>query len=83
MLNWILKNVPTVALFSDSSGNSRLNVLSSSINPSIYMNKNFKYLIINRILEKARKETSKRFSTMTWQGMEYLSCPNLSNHTLL
>ena len=82
VLNWILKNVPTVALFSDSSGNSRLNVLSSSINPSIYMNKNFKYLIINRMLEKARKETSKRFSTMTWQGMEYLSCPNLSNHTL-
>ena len=82
VLNWILKNVPTVALFSDSSGNSRLNVLSSSINPSIYMNKNFKYLIINRILEKARKENIKRFSTMTWQGMEYLSCPNLSNHTL-
>lgn len=82
VLNWILKNVPTVALFSNSSGNSRLNVLSSSINPSIYMNKNFKYLIINRILEKTRKETSKRFSTMTWQGMEYLSCPNLSNHTL-
>lgn len=82
VLNWILKNVPTVALFSDKTGNIRLNVLSSNINPSIYMNNNFKFLLVSRLLEKAQKENNKRFATVAWQGTEYLSCKNLSKYVL-
>lgn len=83
ILNWILKNVPTIALLCDESGNIRINVLSSKINPSIYMNKNFKFLIVQRLLEKARKENNNRFATIAWQGTEYLTCKDLSKHVLL
>lgn len=82
VLNWILKNVPTIALLCDETGNIRLNVLSSKINPSIYMNQNFKFLVVNRLLEKAQKENNKRFATIAWQGTEYLTCRDLSKYVL-
>lgn len=77
LLNWMLQNIPTVGMFCNADGNIRVNVLSSRIYPSIFLNKNFKYLILERIMERAEKEGIQRFSTITWQGREYLGCKDL------
>lgn len=77
LLNWMLQNIPTVGMFCNTDGNIRVNVLSSRIYPSIFLNKNFKYLILERIMERAAAEGIQRFSTIAWQGREYLGCKNL------
>lgn len=77
ILNWMLKNIPTIGIFSNESGNIRVNVLYNRIYPSIYMNKNFKCLIVKRVLERAKKDGILRFSTITWQNREYISCVEL------
>ncbi|MBD5456777.1 MAG: hypothetical protein HDR23_10015 [Lachnospiraceae bacterium] len=77
LLKWMLKNIPTIGLFCNEQGNVRVNVLSGRIYPSIYMNKNFKCLILERMMEKAKEDNIQRFSTMTWQGRESISCNQL------
>ena len=77
LLKWMLKNIPTIGLFCNEQGNVRVNVLSGRILPSIYMNRNFKCLILERMMEKAQKDSIQRFSTMAWQGRESISCVRL------
>ncbi len=77
LLEWMLKNIPTIGLFCNEQGNIRLNVLAGRIYPSIYMDKNFKCLILERMIEKACEDDIQRFSTITWQGREYISCDRL------
>lgn len=77
LLKWMLKNIPTIGIFCDETGDVRVNVLGKKIYPSIYMNRNFKFLIMERMMEKADTEPIKRFSTITWQGMERLACEEL------
>lgn len=74
LVNWLLKNIPTVAMFSDKTGNIRVNVLANRIYPSTFMNDNFKYLLLERILETAKDSRIQRFSTITWQGYESQAC---------
>lgn len=70
--NWMLKTIPTIAMFSSEDGNTRVNVLSNRIFPSIYMNQNFKMLLVQRIIERAQDDNIQRFSTIAWQGQEKL-----------
>lgn len=77
LLEWILKNIPTVGLFCNEQGNVRLNVLAGRIYPSIYLDRNFKCLILERMIEKAWKDDIQRFSAITWQGREYISSDKL------
>lgn len=77
ILGWMLKNIPTIGLFSDASGNYRFNVLSNQIYPSIFMNKHFKTLILKRILDKVKEENFNRVSTIVWHRMEYLGIEKL------
>lgn len=77
LLEWMLKNIPTIGLFCNEQGNVRLNVLAGRIYPSIYMNKNFKCLIMERMIEKAWEDDIRRFSTIAWRGREYISCDEL------
>lgn len=74
LVNWIIRNVPTIAILSDSTGNIRVNVLSSSIYPFIYLNENFKILILKRMVENYKKNGRERFSTIAWQKREFLAC---------
>lgn len=76
IMNWLLKNIPTIAMFCSSDGNVRVNILSSRIYPSIYMNKSFQYLILERIFQYA-EEGKQRFSTIVWQGKDFLGCRDL------
>lgn len=77
LINWMLKNMVTIAMFSDFTGNVRVNILGNKIFPSIYLNRNYKYLIVDRILQNAHDDEIGRFSTITWQGFENLSCLEL------
>lgn len=72
IMNWLLKNIPTVGMFCSNHGNIRVSIFSSRIYPSIYMNKGFKHLIMERIFKYAG-EGIERFSTIVWQGREFLS----------
>ena len=76
-LNWLLMNIPTIALFANDDGNVRVNVLGSRIPPSVYMNKNFKWLILQRMVEVQQKESIQRFSVPVWQRRECMSCCKL------
>lgn len=76
-LDWILQNIPTIALFANDDGNVRVNVLGSRISPSVYMNKNFKGLILQRMVEVQQKEGIQRFSVPVWQRRECMSCSRL------
>lgn len=77
LMNWILKNIPTVAMFCNKDGNVRINILSRRIYPSIFLNDNFKYLILERMMEKAETDGIQRFSTITWQRNENFGCGQL------
>lgn len=70
ILKWILKNIPTIALFASADGNRRINLLDVEINDSVYYDRNMKKLTIERILESSNK--IKRFSTTVWSGYELL-----------
>lgn len=77
ILNWLLKNVPTVGLFANEEGNIRVNVLANKVFPSIYMNENFKFLLLRRMMDQAEEKGSQRFSTIVWQRREQLACRKL------
>ncbi len=77
LMNWILKNIPTVAMFCNKDGNVRVNILSRRIYPSVFLNDNFKYLILERMMEKAKTDGIQRFSTITWQRNENFGCGQL------
>lgn len=76
IMNWLLKNIPTIAMFCSFDGNVRVNILSPRIYPSIYMNKSFQYLILERIFQYA-EEGKQRFSTIVWQGRDFFGCRDL------
>lgn len=77
LLTWMLKNIPTLGLFCNEQGNVRLNVLSGRIYPSIFLNKNFKQLILERMMDKAEHDRIQRFSTFVWQGREQIGLKKL------
>lgn len=77
ILNWILKNVPTVGMFANKDGTIRVNILANKIYPTIYMNENFKFLLLRRMMEKAENDGIQSFSTIAWQGKELLACKRL------
>ena len=74
LINWIIRNIPTIAMLSDGTGNTRINILSSRIYPVIYMNDEFKMLILNRMVEDFEKNRAIRFSTIAWQNRDFLIC---------
>lgn len=74
---WMGRNLPVIALFSDHSGNRRINVLSNYVFPYIYTNKNLKRLVIERIMETANEQMIHRFSTYAWQDRQYLAVKEL------
>lgn len=74
LMNWMVRNIPTIAMLSDNTGNIRINILSSRIYPVIYMNDEFKMLILDRMVEEFEKNRAVRFSTIAWQSRDFLVC---------
>ncbi len=72
IMKWLQKNIPTVGMFCSNHGNLRVSIFAPRIYPSIYMNRAFKSLIVERMFQYA-EEGIERFSTIAWQGRETLS----------
>ena len=77
LMNWMLRNIPTIAMLSDGTGNIRINILSSRIYPVVYMNDEFKMLILDRMIEDFEKSKAVRFSTIAWQSRDFLICKEI------
>lgn len=77
LMNWIIRNVPTIGMLSDDTGDIRINILGSQIYPFVYLNNNFKWLILQRMGEEYKKKRIERFSTLAWQGRQFMSCNNI------
>lgn len=77
LIAWLERNLPSIALFGEGSGNKRINVLSQYYMPYIYSNKIQKKLVLTRILENAKEKNISRFSTYAWQGKQYLGVKRL------
>ena len=73
-LKWLLRYIPTVALFMSDDGNTRVNVIHSETFPFVFMNMHTKKLILQRIMKEAESYDIQRFSIPTWQGLENLNC---------
>lgn len=73
LCKWILKNIPTVIMFSSFDGNSRINILGKKNNNCILLDKNSKYLIIDKLLEKYKEFKISRFYTIAWLEFNYIS----------
>lgn len=71
---WLLRSVPTVAIFTNESGNIRVNVLSNKTMPFLYVNENYKLLVMERMLQTWRDDGIKRFSFFSWYNHMYLAC---------
>lgn len=76
-LKWLLKYIPTVALFMSDDGNTRVNIIHGKVFPFVYVNQEYQVLVLKRILENVRKYGIQRFSIPAWQKMEYLKCEKL------
>lgn len=76
-LMWLGKNVPLIGLFSDLSGNSRINVLSHHMYSYIFTNDYFKMLVLQKMVEYSNSLSISRYSTFAWQGTQYLAVQKL------
>lgn len=76
-LKWLIKYIPTVALFMNEDGNTRINIIHGRSFPSIYVNENYKRQVVKRIVEDTMYYGIQRFSIPSWQGLEYLKCTEL------
>ncbi|MBD5493738.1 MAG: hypothetical protein HDR12_05005 [Lachnospiraceae bacterium] len=76
-LKWLLRYIPTVALFMSEDGNTRVNILHGKTFPFVFMNMYTKKLILQRIIKEAEGYDIQRFSIPAWQGLENLSCRSL------
>lgn len=77
LVTWLVQNIPVIGVFSDESGNRRFNVLGNCVYPYVYTNNHHKVLILERILETAKKQGINRFSTFAWQGRQYMAVSKL------
>lgn len=72
-LNYMLGNVPTVALYANKSGDVRVNVLAAEGNGSIFYNRNMKRLILKKVDKLYSQFRAKRFVTNVWRSYECIS----------
>lgn len=78
-LNYMLNNIPTVALYTNDSedGNVRINVLSAERSGSVFYNRNMKRLIMKKVHSLYTKYYAKRFITTVWRSYECISLEHI------
>lgn len=76
-LKWLLRYIPTVAIFMSDDGNIRINIIHGKTFPFVFMDAATKKLILQRIMEESETYGIQRFSVPAWQGLEDLSCKDL------
>ncbi|MCI8946884.1 MAG: hypothetical protein HFI91_07460 [Lachnospiraceae bacterium] len=72
-LNYMLENIPTIALYADKSGNVRINVLSVEEREGIFFNKSMKRIILKKVNDLYVRFQAKRFVTNVWRSYECIA----------
>ena len=72
VINWIMKNIPTIGMWSSKDGNTRINLVSVKSKGGILYDSAIKRLLLERMAEYSHNNNSKRFVTMLWRGYECL-----------
>lgn len=65
---WMLKNLPSLAVFADQDNNVRINILDAEHTDSIYLGMHMKQAIYERMAEYYKEKGIQRFSTVTNTG---------------
>lgn len=71
---WTVKNLPSISIGSDPSGNNRINVLSFLVPHQLYLNDCMTNLLLGRMQDVYEKHNAQRMCTTTWDGLEPLCC---------
>lgn len=65
ILVWMLENIPSLAIYTNTDNTLRINILDYEHTDSVYMNKNLRLAIYQRIIDTCKKDPRKqRFSTV-------------------
>lgn len=72
VVNWILKNVPTIGMWFSKDGHTRINLVSVRCKGGILYDSSMKRLLLERMDEYSQNNNNKRFVTMLWKGYECL-----------
>ena len=64
IIMWMLENFPSMAVYSNEENTLRINVLDCEQTDSVYISKNLKYSIYERMIDTYKKEKVQRFSTV-------------------
>lgn len=73
ILNWMLDNFPTIAIFSNKESTIRINILDLEYTDSMYLDRNTKWSVYERIIEINQEKNIERFSTLAMTGFCQLS----------
>lgn len=76
IFNWIMKNVPSIAMFSDESSSLRINMLDFQYTNSMYFDINTKWSIYERMIEVYDSTHMRRFSMIAPTGYCQLAFNN-------
>lgn len=72
-LNFMLGNIPTIALYANRDGNVRINVLSAEQSGSVFLNRNMKRIILKKVNNLYMQSHAKRFVTTVWRSYECIT----------
>lgn len=77
IIKWLLRYIPTIAVFMSKDGNTRINIIHGKSFPILYVNDYYKMSIIKRVMDDMHKYHIERFSIPTWQKFQLLRCEKL------
>ena len=72
-LDYMIGNIPTIAVYANKIGNVRVNVLCAEQNCGIFFNKNMKRIILNKVNYLYKQYHAKRFVTNVWRSYECIT----------
>lgn len=73
ILNWILKNIPSIAIFTSSDRKMRINVIDAVYTDSVYFDANTLYQMCEEMLCIYKKTGIERFCTISMAGYHQLA----------
>ena len=73
ILNWMLENMPSIAIFSNRESTIRINILDLEYTDSMYLDRNIKWGIYERLNKINLEKKIERFSTLAMTGYCQLS----------
>lgn len=71
---WMVHNLPSLSMGSDTNGNNRINVLTFQAPSQLFFNTSMINLLTDRMRTTFEKHNAQRMRTTTWDGLARLNC---------